>query len=144
MSKQRTSQRDINAKERQNQALSLRRTGLSLAQIATACGYQSKSSAHKAIRAALKELPMQNAEELRTLEAQRLDDLQAAWWLRAKKDVGALHAVLRIMEQRARLFGICLEPTEVDKPKVVIREIPQMLGLLGPINEQGVEPCQVN
>lgn len=125
MSRDRTSQRDINSKERQNLALSLRKAGATLEHIRVQCGYGSRSSVHKAIRAALDALPKENAQELRALEVARLDDLLLAYWQRAKKDIGVAHLVLKIAERRSRLLGLDLEPETRDSGHfVVVREVP--------------------
>lgn len=125
MSRDRTSQRDINSRERQNQALGLRKAGATLEQISQACGYGSRSTAHKAIKRALAELPRENAEELRALEVARLDELLMAYWQRAKKDVNAAHLVLKIASQRAQLLGLNIDPAEAETRSItVIREVP--------------------
>ncbi len=125
MSKHSTAPSDINARERMNQALSLRKAGASLDQVATACGYASKSGAHKAIRRALSELPRENAEELRALELARLDELLMSYWQRAKKDVNAAHLVLKIAAQRAQLLGLNIEPKFAEQQtQVIVREVP--------------------
>jgi hypothetical protein len=47
------------------------------------------------------------AAELRQLEGARLDTLQAQWWPHAiRGDYPAAKFVLRIMERRAKLFGL--------------------------------------
>lgn len=134
MSQHSTSQRDINARERMNQALNLRKAGATLDQISTACGYGSRSSAHKAIKRAMAELPRENAEDLRELEAARLDELLMSYWQRAKKDTNAAHLVLRIMERRARLFGLDFEaqPQGMPQTSVIVREVPA--GFFGPVD----------
>lgn len=123
-----TNVKDINSRERMNLALSLRKAGATLDQIAKQCSYGSRSSAHKALKRAMAELPRENAQELRDLQVARYDELLVAWWQRAKKDITAAHLVLKIEDQRARLLGLNMEPT-VEPVRVLIREIPQ--GYLG-------------
>jgi hypothetical protein len=49
----------------------------------------------------------EQAQELRALEALRLDQMQAALWQQATDgDVRAIDRILRIMERRARLLGL--------------------------------------
>src|SRR6266567_7459425 len=124
MSKQRTSIRDINGRERMNLALSLRKAGATLDSIALQCGYGSRSSAHKAIRRAMAELPRENAEELRELEVMRLDELLLSYWQRAKKDINAAHLVLKIAEQRAKLLGLFATPESIETPYLLVQELP--------------------
>ncbi len=119
-----TNAKDINSRKRMDLALQMRIAGHSLAQISAACGWGSKASAHKAIKRAMAELPVEHAEELRDLQVARYDELLSAWWDRAKKDSYAAHLVLKIEDQRARLLGLNMEPT-VEPVRVLIREIPQ-------------------
>ena len=66
--------------------------------------------AYKRITHALAEINRQvseSADELRTLEACRLNELLNALWVRAiGGDEKAIDRVLRIMERRARLLGL--------------------------------------
>src|SRR5258708_14885394 len=121
MSKQPTAPRDLLARERMTRALDMRKSGATLEAISNACGYGSRSSAHKAIRRALAELPVENATELRQVECLRLDELLVSYWQRAKKDVAVAYLVLKIVDQRARLLGLNIESEEVEKPMIVIR-----------------------
>ncbi len=132
MSKQRTGVNDINSRERMNQALGLRKAGCTLDMIAQQCGYGSKSSAHKAIRRAMSELPVENALELRALEVQRLDELMQSHWGRAKKEIPSAYLVVKIIETRCRLLGLNVENDATPlAPQVLIREIPNQY-LSGP------------
>ena len=121
-----------------DQALQLRLAGNTLESIAQKCGYGSKASAHKAIKRAMAELPVEHAEELRDLQVARYDELLVAWWQRAKKDINAAHLVLKIEDQRARLLGLNMDPT-VEPVRVVIREIPS--GYISePASSNGAKP----
>ncbi len=146
MSKQRTAPRDLLARERMTRALDMRKSGATLEAISNACGYGSRSSAHKAIRRALAELPVENATELRQMECIRLDELLKAYWQRAKEDISAAYLVLRIAEQRAKLLGLQVEAEEVERPYVVIREVPN--GFLGeddkPLSNGAVSPSLID
>jgi hypothetical protein len=52
-------------------------------------------------------LTQEPAEELRSLESQRLDELQAAYWTNALLgDMQAALFVLRVLESRRKLFGL--------------------------------------
>ncbi|HEY3230446.1 MAG TPA: helix-turn-helix domain-containing protein [Roseiflexaceae bacterium] len=108
-----TDQQRIAATERRIQALAYRKAGISYRRIADELR-SSPSTIVRDVREALTELgglQDQSAEELRTLEAARLDDLQAALWPQARSgSVKAIGMVLRIMERRARLFGLDAQP----------------------------------
>jgi hypothetical protein len=92
---------------REQHALELRRAGLSYQKIADEIGLHNRGDAHKIVKRALGRTLQEPAAEIRELEADRLDRLQAAVWTRALKgDLGAFDRVLRTMERRARLLGL--------------------------------------
>lgn len=107
--RQLTSPDTIDSLERRQEALLLRRSGLSYERIAEqmSCSAQNAHKLVKACLAVARERLAEDAELLLTLEAERLDVLQLAVWGKAVKgDVAAVAAVLKIMERRARLFGL--------------------------------------
>ncbi len=95
--------------ERRGKALDLRRSGASLRRIAAQLGVsheQIRLDIQGALSEAIKE-NVNNAEHLRTMELERLDDML----LRISKQVsdghlGAIDRALRISEQRAKLLGL--------------------------------------
>lgn len=93
----------------QEQALELRRAGLSYATIARRIGL-SKSRAHALVQLGLQEARAQNAasaEELRVEELSRLDGMLAKVYPKAAKgDLQAVDRVLKIGERRAKLLGL--------------------------------------
>lgn len=99
--------------ERRIQALHLRRAGVSQRDIAAQLKV-SLRTIQRDLEAALADLAAeqrQGAEALRTLEAERLDALQVAYWPKAMAgDLPAAQLVLRILERRARLFGLDAQP----------------------------------
>jgi len=102
-----TSSARIAQRTRAAAALKLRATGVSFAEIAAQLGYPSENAANKAVLTALRREVHEEANHLRTLEGLRLDDLHAAAWDKAMAgDPAAIGCVLRIMERRARLFGL--------------------------------------
>jgi len=111
-----TSARKLTARERENRALELRMTAATYSQIGQALGI-SEAGAYKAVIRALGKLNakvMENAEELRTLEVQRLDSLFITMYAQAKSGhQGAVDRCLRIMERRAKLLGLDA-PTKQD------------------------------
>lgn len=104
-----TSKRRIVGLERQLRALELRKAGYSYRAIAEELGI-SVSAAYRATTRALKRLnekTQEEAEVVRRLELERLDDLLLAMWPKAQNgDQGAVDRILRIMERRARLLGL--------------------------------------
>lgn len=85
----------------------MRLVGLSYDKIAEKVGFASKSGAYHAVMAALTKTLREPAEELRTLELERLDDMTLPLMAQAKKgNQGAVDRLLRIMERRAKLLGL--------------------------------------
>ena len=77
------SPRGLTATERQAEALRLRKAGLTFEDIAQTLGYSDKSSAHKAVLAALRETLREPAEEYRELHRTRLEAIYAAYYPKA-------------------------------------------------------------
>jgi hypothetical protein len=81
--------------------------GLTYAEIASAVGYANKSSARKAVVAALAAREVDGVDMLRSLEVARLDELQLASWDHAMTgDPQAVDRVVRIINLRAKLLGL--------------------------------------
>lgn len=123
---------------RQLQALELRRAGVDYQTIADKVGYTNKGTAYAAVQAALRRGFVEPAKELRELEADRLDRLQAAVWSAAiRGDVKAVDRVLRISDQRAKLLGLNA-PVKTDvtvrldeqQAALIVRAIQGILGEL--------------
>jgi hypothetical protein len=123
--------RSIADRERDNQAVELRRRGLSHRQIAAQMGYKSPSSAYDAIERALAESSREAHDEVRALELGRLDDMRRICWrILASKHITvsqgrvithpetgeivtddmpllqAIDRLLRISERTAKLLGL--------------------------------------
>ena len=97
----------VNANDRQLQALELRKAGVSYAVIAERLCYRSGSGAHAAVGAALKKTLQEPADELRVLELERLDNMLLAIASQVKAGhLGAIDRALRIQERRAKLLGL--------------------------------------
>lgn len=93
--------------EKKRRALELRKAGCGYDEIAAALGYANAGGAYKIVQQALKDTYREPAEEIRTLELERVDRLLRAVWPRALKgDVEAVDRVLKIMTRRARLLGL--------------------------------------
>lgn len=95
--------------ERQVQALELRKAGWAFHDIGDRLGI-STSQAFKDVSAQLKQLAalaLDNAEELRQLELERLDMLIKGLEPMARVgNPGAVNSYLRVMERRANLLGM--------------------------------------
>lgn len=91
----------------ETKAVELRKAGASYAQIADALGLASASSAYRNVMRALARNQSEEVEELRMIEGARLDRMQQSLWHNAVRgDLPTVDRVLRIMERRARLFGL--------------------------------------
>lgn len=102
----RTGPKVIKDQERLHRVLALRTQGWTLKQIGEQEGV-SNVRIHQLIVIALAQLVSEPGEEMRRLEAMRLDDLQTAVWERAMNgDYAAIDRCLAIMERRARLMGL--------------------------------------
>jgi DNA-binding transcriptional MerR regulator len=100
-------ERRLQVLAKQRQALELRQAGYSYDVIAEMLHYADRSGAHKAVTAGLKAALREPAQQLRTLEEERLDKLQTAVWARALAgDAKMVDRALRILERRAKLLGL--------------------------------------
>lgn len=107
-------QRKFTATARQAEALKLRIAGMAFNDIANELGYQSKTGAFKAVQTGLKKTLREPADELRTMEAERLDRMLAGLWGKAiTGDTWSVDRVLAIMDRRAKLLGLD-KPAERD------------------------------
>jgi NTP pyrophosphatase (non-canonical NTP hydrolase) len=97
------------AKGRELEALELRKAGATYDQIATRIGITREGS-RRAVKRALAALSAECtevAEEIRSLELERLDAMLLGVWDKARKgDLLAIDRVLKIQERRARFLGI--------------------------------------
>jgi hypothetical protein len=85
----------------------MRLTGSTYQAIADQMGYANRGTVYRLVTNALQQHEMETVEELRQLEIDRLDDLQACLWTRAMVgDLAAAAMVLKIIEQRCRIEGL--------------------------------------
>lgn len=102
-----TSPNNLSAAQRQAEALRLRASGKSFEAIAEALGYRSPSGAHKAVTTGLQKTLQEPADELRVMEAERLDRMLEGLWQKAiNGGTWEVDRVLNIMERRAKLLGL--------------------------------------
>lgn len=124
-----TSKRRLAAREKWRKALELRKTGMTFEAIAAEVGYKGGApAAYKAVMTALKDTLREPAQELRNLEAERLDMLQHKLSDNAgpdKEELPVVDRLLRVMERRAKLLGLDVvkdnEPLVITGPLVIIR-----------------------
>ncbi|MGB3893772.1 MAG: hypothetical protein WA942_05890 [Mycolicibacter sinensis] len=94
-------------RERALKALALRREGLSYRAIAEQLDWGDESSARYAVTRLLDRTEAEEVAEMRYIEGERLDELQRTHWAAALSgDLDAAKMVLKVMERRARLFGL--------------------------------------
>ncbi len=80
---------------------------MSYDEIASAVGYANRGTAWRTVQRALQDRTFHAVDEYREVELARLDALQSACWDAALAgDLRAVEAVLRVMQQRARLLGL--------------------------------------
>jgi hypothetical protein len=103
-----TSPRRIKAiTEKQLNALEYRKLGYSFKQIAEALGYKGAQGAYEAVQAALRSVIREPAEDVLSLELERLDALFVKPYSSALAgDLQALSACLAVMGRKARLLGL--------------------------------------
>lgn len=97
--------------ERAHQAVQLRRSGLMWDEIAERCGYSNRGSAYNAAKKFMHDYPREDAEALRDMETDRIDQVQTALWPRVLSgDPRAVEVWTKLSERRSKLMGM-------DKPE---------------------------
>ena len=122
----RTTQRQVERATRKQEALTMRLAGVRIDRIAQAMGVHRRTVSLW-IGDAIRDIPREEADELRALERHRLDALQQAVWTDAARgDLRALDRVLAIMDRRARYFG--LYDTRVEGIEAVGNLLDRLIG----------------
>ena len=98
-------QRQVDALERQMEALKLRASGMRYQDISDQLGYKTPGGAYKAVKTALVKTLQEPADDLRKLEVERLDELLVGLWPNKHKPIYT-DRILRLMERRAKLLGL--------------------------------------
>lgn len=101
----------IARRERDAEAVALRRNGMSWDAIARTLGYADSGHAHRAFTNFMANYPKEAVDESRQLELDRLDAVQQSIWTRCldsddKDQHWAIDRFLKISDQRARLMGL--------------------------------------
>src|SRR5271169_1729447 len=117
----RTTPKQIERIKRAEQIMDLRRQGWSLERIGAELKSErnprgiNKQRVHQIITWALDKSLRENTEQVRKIELDRLDELQAAWYKKALKgDPVALDKVRALLADRARLLGLNA-PLKIEK-----------------------------
>lgn len=109
-----TSPEVIENAARKAKALEMRQEGRTFQEIADELGWNSPQAAWEAVKSAIAEITREPAQELVTLELERLDKVFGMFFLQAQAgDSFALASMLRIMDRRARYLGLDA-PTKVE------------------------------
>lgn len=104
-------------REKEIAAINLRRTGMTYSEIAHELGYSDHAGALRAVRRGLQRALQEPADDLRQIEATRLDRAQEKIWAKVEEgDPKAITVLLRIMERRAKLMGL-------DMPTVIQQDV---------------------
>jgi hypothetical protein len=105
--RQQSSPRKIVLAETRKKALELRKQGKNYQEIADAVGWPNRSYACRYVMREIRNLPGEEAAEIRKLEMERLDALTDAVWMTAMAgDTRAVETMLKLMERRSRLLGL--------------------------------------
>lgn len=93
--------------DKEQQVVALRREGHTWSEISQEVGYQSPSGSRDAFIRAMQRVLVDDVEDLRALEYDRLEHLHAAHWEKAiSGDIKSTEVVLKIMDRRAKLLGL--------------------------------------
>jgi len=99
--------RQAESQYREIRAIDLRRQGWTYGEIAKEVGYADHTGARLAVLRGMQRALQEPADELREMEATRLDALQQAYWRPALDgDVKAATILLKLMERRSKLLGL--------------------------------------
>jgi hypothetical protein len=102
-----TSPKRIAQRRKEALALQLREQGYSHAQIAAHMKLSPSRVCRMIFSAMDKLIPVESAERVRVLEMRRLDAIQSEIWEDViNGNLGAIHAYLRLSDQRSRLMGL--------------------------------------
>lgn len=109
------------ARIKRTRAVELAAEGMSYDDIAREVGYSHRGSAHRAVFKALSEHEVEEVEQLRALEMDRLDYLLTKIWPKIEEgDLKAIGVALRISETRRRLLGLDRRSAADDGPTCLV------------------------
>lgn len=123
---------------REQQVMELRAQGWTWQRIADATGYASAGATKVAFDNAIKRTMQPIADEVRTLELERLDRFLSYLWSAIEQgDPTAIDKGLKIMDRRAKYLGLDapikqqVEVTNYEGGTEVDRELKRLIALLG-------------
>ena len=99
------------------EALQLRKAGYSYDKIAKALGFSDRSGAYYCVKDAIAAITAEAAEEVRSLELERLDELMLSHWDAAQTDPKVGEFVLKVMARRAKYLGLDIETAAPAQPQ---------------------------
>lgn len=112
------------ALHRRSEAVRHFKNGCTFAQIAEKVGYAHRGTAHKVVTAALKDRIVEDIDEHRRLEVDRLDALQCEMWdivsgpAPVSQRMRAARLIIQIIKERAKILGLYDHPPE--RPRMLI------------------------
>jgi hypothetical protein len=96
----------IRTRERQAQALDLKKAGATYEEIAKALGYSHRSSARQAVKAAIERIGIEPAKEVVEVDLMRLDEFQKRLTNAMRQgDLGVIPSLMAVMRERRALLG---------------------------------------
>ena len=99
--------KSIEVREKDRQALELRKAGASYEVIAKQLGYADSSGAYKSIQRSMKTIIAEPTDELRTVEYERLNQMLLILWERVQQgELGAIDRALSIMDRISKMYGL--------------------------------------
>lgn len=101
----------IASRERQAQALELRKAGMTFQEIADALKFKSAAGAGNAVRSAIDRLGLEAAKDVVIMDLARLDEYmkRCTAQLRTHNDLSQIDRLLRIMDKKHQILGITTE-----------------------------------
>ena len=125
--------RDVNAVERVNMALQLRKKRLTYQEIADRCGYGSAQAAHKAVMREMQRCVSEKVEDYRKQELDILDEIHQKVWIEAfetedkdgniKTNLWAVDRLLELSRDRRKLLNLDVQPEQELTNQNYIKEI---------------------
>lgn len=118
--------------QRRNMAIDLRRAGITLDVIAARLNYPNVQAVQRDIDLLISSVLKTPQDEMRGLEALRLDYMTMVLWPEARKGINrAIDQLLKVMERRAKLFGldapVQVEQITLDGIETAIKELEKEL-----------------
>lgn len=109
----------IATRERQAQALELRKAGLTYQEIADALKFSNASGASRAVRSAIDRLGLEAAKDVVVMDLARLDEYmkRCTAQLRQHNDLSQIDRLLRIMDKKHQILGITTDTFREEQAK---------------------------